>query len=199
MPRLARFRGIAGRVRPADSPWAQVLDPWPGLTTAGPDVSHLTPPQSPSLFSRIHAVGPRLPSRHSNQMVERVIPNPPSSQPRQTGALGITRPTSTAGLRLSAHGFRPGPSLRQFPAIADSGKKISVMTIQSDVGRDRRIPPIHRRRRGMAAEAGALAATPPYNAAPRSPQNRARKSPQLHGVRLRNAGGHVSHSPGLRQ
>ena len=37
---------------------------------------------------------------HSCQMVGRVIPNPPSHQPRQIGALGITRPTSTASFRL---------------------------------------------------------------------------------------------------
>ena len=44
--------------------------------------------------------------------------------------------------------------------------------MQSDVGRDRRIPPFHRTRRGPA--------TPPYNAAPDSPWIGARESPRLH-------------------
>jgi len=45
--------------------------------------------------------------------VGRVIPNPPSHQPSPIGALGITRPTSTAS-------FQPRPTLR----ITDIGRKM---------------------------------------------------------------------------
>ena len=58
--------------------------------------------QSHFHFSRIQLIAGVFPGSIANRSVGRVIPNPPSPQPRQRGALGITRPTLGHWFRLGA-------------------------------------------------------------------------------------------------
>ena len=69
-------------------------------------------------LSRRDAVGTRFLLRHSNQKVGRVSPNPPSRQPRKSGALGITRPTSGELTRLRPLAPRSGAISRRWTAGA---------------------------------------------------------------------------------